>query len=331
MTEEDAQVTMPLWLNEADVRELLPMPDLIEAMQSALTEFSAGHVNQPVRTVIEVAAGHAFFASMPAHARTVPALGAKLVTVFGDNAAKTLPTHLATVVLLDPHTGALLSIMDGRYITEARTAAVSAVAVRHLALPRTPVLAIIGSGVQARSHLDALSYVREFQEARCWSPTSAHLQKLAVEVHRIPVLAAKSAQEVVRDADVVVLATASASPVIENAWVKPGCCVISVGACRPNQREMSPELVTRARLIVDSRAAALRESGDVVMGIAEGRFREHHIAAELGEVTGGTVPGRTSPDQVTVFKSLGLAVEDVASAHLVYARAIELKRGVPLV
>ena len=322
---------MPLWLNEADVRELLPMTDLIEAIESALTEFSAGHVDQPVRTVIEVAPGHAFFASMPAHARTVPALGAKLVTVFGDNAAKNLPTHLATIVLLDPHTGALLSVMDGRYITEARTAAVSAVAVRHLAIRRTAVLAVIGSGVQARSHLEALSHVREFQEARCWSPTSAHLQKLAAEVHRIPVSAAKSAQDAVGDADVVVLATASASPVIENTWIKPGCCVISVGACRPNQREMPAELVTRARLIVDSRAAALRESGDVVMGIAEGRFTERHIAAELGEVAGGTVPGRPSPDQVTVFKSLGLAVEDVASAHLVYGRAIEVKRGAPLV
>ncbi len=322
---------MPLWLNEADVRLLLPMQDLIASMQTALTEFSAGQVNQPVRTVIEVAAGHAFFASMPAHARTIPALGAKLVTVFGDNAVKNLPTHLATIVLLDPDTGALLSVMDGRYITEARTAAVSAVAVRHLSLERTPVLAIIGSGVQARSHLEALSYVREFREARCWSPTPEHVQKLAAEIHRIPVSGSKSARDAVSDAEVVVLATASAGPVIESNWIKPGCCVISVGACRPNQREMSPELVTRARLMVDSRAAALRESGDVVMGIAEGRFTEHHIAAELGEVIGGAVPGRTRQDQVVVFKSLGLAVEDVASAHLVYGRAIELNRGVPLV
>ena len=322
---------MPLWLNEADVRAALPMPDLIESMEAALTDFSAGHVNQPVRTVIEVEAGHAFFGSMPAHIRSLPALGAKLVAVFGNNAAKNLPTHLATIVLLDPSTGELLAVLDGRFITEARTAAVSAVAVRHLARQRTPTLAVIGAGVQARSHLDAFSYVREFQEARCWSPTPEHLRQLAAEPHRIPVSAARSAEHAVREADVVLLATASATPVIESAWIKPGCCVISVGACRPNQRELAPDLVVRARLIVDSREAALRESGDVVMAIAAGLFTDQHIAAELGEVTAGTVPGRTTEDQVIVFKSLGLAVEDVAAAHLAYQRALPSNRGFPLV
>ena len=321
---------MPLWLNETDVRALLPMPDLIDAMQTALAAFSAGQVNQPVRSVIEVAPGHSFFASMPAHAGSIPALGAKLVTVFAGNASRNLPTHLATIVLLDPQTGELLGVMDGRFITEARTAAVSAVAVRHLAREQAFRLAIIGSGVQARSHLEALAHVRPFQEARCWSPTAGHVRKLAAESHPIPVRAAESAQAAVVDADVVVLATASPVPVIEDAWISPGACVVSVGACRPNQREMDPVLVARARLFVDSRAAALRESGDVIMAISEDRFSASHIVAELGEAVTETRLCRADAGQVVVFKSLGLAVEDLAAAHLVYQRALEANRGAPL-
>jgi alanine dehydrogenase len=315
---------MPLWLNEQDVRALLPMAELIDLMQTALAAFSAGQVNQPVRTVLEVGQGHAFFASMPAFASTIPALGAKLVTVFGENIAKGLPSHLATILLLDAGTGALQAVMDGRFITEARTAAVSGVAVRHLAHEQTPVLAIIGSGVQARSHLEALPHVREFREIRCWSPNLAHSAALP-HMH-----VANSAEEAVTGADVVVLATSSPTPVIDAAWVKPGACVVSVGACRPNQREMDPALVARARLIVDSRAAALRESGDVLLGIEEGRFTADHIAAELGQVVSDPALGRTAFDQVVIFKSLGLAVEDLAAAHLAYQRALESKRGLPL-
>lgn len=313
---------MPVWLNEAEVRELLPMRDLIDLMETSLAAFSSGEVTQPVRTVLEVAQGHAFFASMPAHSKTIPALGVKLVSVFGGNAGRGLPTHLATILLFDPETGALLAVMDGRYITEARTAAVSAVAVRHLAAAHTPKLAVIGSGVQAHSHLEALPHVREFGEVACWSPTAANVRKLVAESHA-PARPAESAERAVRDADVVLLATSSPNPVLESGWVKPGACVVSVGACRPNQREIDPELVRRARLIVDSRAAALRESGDVIQSGAE-------IGAELGEVVAKRAEGRTTAAEVVVFKSLGLAVEDVASADLVYRRATEARRGVTL-
>ena len=313
-----------IWLNEADVRVLLPMPDLIEQMQAALVAFSWGQVTQPVRTVLDVGQGHAFFASMPAFASTIPALGAKLVTVFGKNTEMGLPSHLATILLLHPETGALLAVMDGRFITEARTAAVSAVAVRHLARERTPVLALIGSGVQARSHIEAIPQVREFSEIRCWSPHFGSGSGLP------GMRACRSAEEAATGADVIVLVTSSPTPVITDAWVKPGACVIAVGACRPNQREMDPALVTRSRLIADSREAALRESGDVLLGIAERRFTAQHIAAELGEVVADPTRGRTAPEQVLVFKSLGLAVEDVAAAHLVHQRALEFQRGTPL-
>jgi ornithine cyclodeaminase/alanine dehydrogenase-like protein (mu-crystallin family) len=264
---------------------------------------------------------------MPAYLGSTPAMGAKLVTVFHDNPSHGLPTHLATILLLDPATGNLLAVMDGRYITEARTAAVSAVATRYLAREDSSVLAIIGSGVQARSHLEALSLVRKFSDVRCWSPSAAHVASFVAESKNYPVRAVESAEAATRGADVIALVTASPTPVFEDAWVKPGACVISVGACRPNQREMDPALVARARLIVDSRAAALKESGDVVMAMAEGRFGESHIAAELGQVIADPKLGRRDAGEIAVFKSLGLAVEDVAAADLAYRRAKQTAKG----
>jgi ornithine cyclodeaminase/alanine dehydrogenase-like protein (mu-crystallin family) len=318
---------MAIWLNEADVRALLSMRELIGTVEQAVVAFSAGCARQPVRTVIDIPGG--FFATMPALLETSCALGAKLVTVCNGNAAKGLDSHLATILLLDPDTGETLAIMDGRYITEARTAAASAVAVRYLAQAGASSLGILGSGVQARSHLEALPAVRDFTEIRAWSPTPSRLHEFVAESDG-RVRPAASAWEAVEGADVILLATSSPIPVIENPWVKPGACVISVGACRPTQREMDPELVARARLFTDTRAAALQESGDIVQGIREGRFAEDHIAAELGELVANPALGRGSDDEVTVFKSLGIAVEDVATADRVYRRARESGRGVRL-
>jgi alanine dehydrogenase len=316
---------MAIWLSEADVRAVVSMADLIDVMESAVAAFSADRVKQPVRTVLETPGG--FYGTMPAYMESPAAMGAKLVTVYHDNARKGLPSHLATIILLDPATGALLATMDGRFITEARTAAVSAVAARYLALPDAHNLAIIGSGVQARSHLEALPLVRKLSDIRCWSPTVAHARKFVGDSRGVPLRHVESAQAAVEGADIIVLVTASPTPVISDAWVKPGACVISVGACRPNQREMDPALVVRARVIVDSRAAALQESGDIVMGIQEGRFGKDHIAAELGEVAANPSLGRTANGEIIVFKSLGMAVEDVAAADLAYRRATEMERG----
>jgi len=311
-------------LTEEDVRAVLTIDDLIETMAGALAQFSKGSVTQPVRTVIPVGTDDAFWGLMPAY---VPpeSLGAKLVTVFGSNAARGLPSHLASIVLLDHETGALRALLDGRFITEARTAAVSAVSSRLLARKSASSLAIIGSGVQARSHLDALSRVHALKQVAVWSPNAAHRDRFLAHANSSAVRAVDYAGEAVVGADLIVLATSSPSPVIESGWVKPGAHVISVGACRPTQREMDPELVARARLFVDSRAAAVVESGDVVMGIQEGRFDAGHIAAEIGELVNGA-RGRTSDTDITIFKSLGLAVEDVMAADLAYRRAVE--RGI---
>ena len=305
----DGGTSPPLFLDEPAVRARLRMPALIEAMQCALVEFSASRVVQPVRTVLKYGEEHALFGLMPTYIPSLPALGAKLVTVCHANAARGLGTHQALIVMLDPATGIAIAILDGRYVTAMRTAAVSAVSTRHLARADAKILGIIGSGVQARSHLKALRLVRDFSEVRVWSPNRERLRLFAVE-HGCRAM--DNAEAVVRGADVVVTVTPSPTPVVQNEWVAPGTHVIAVGSCLPTQRELDPVLVARARLFVDSRAAALREAGDIVMAIAEGHFSADHIEAELGEL-----PQRQTASEITVFKSLGLAVEDLFAAHLV--------------
>jgi alanine dehydrogenase len=329
-----------LLLSESDIRHLISMDDLIEVMRTALIEYSRGRVEQPLRTILDVKGstagnGHAFFGVMPAHLPKSGALGTKLVTVFGSNIAIGLPTHLATIVLLDETTGALLAVMDGRFITEARTAAVSAVSTRLLAREDASVMAILGSGVQARSHLLAMSRVRSLDEVRVWSPSASHRRTFVDELQpstTARLVSVESAEAAVRGAAIVVLATAAREPVVENAWIADGTHIAAVGACRPDQREMDPRLVQRARTYVDSRIGALAEAGDIVLAIRDGYIDASHIAGELGELAGGAVAGRTTSSDVTLFKSLGMAVEDVAAAHLAYVRAAErgLGRGIPL-
>jgi alanine dehydrogenase len=320
-------------LTGADVSKLVTMDDLIDSMEDALRRFSSGEVVQPVRTVLPIGNTNAFFGLMPAFVREPAAVGAKLVTVFASNAALDLPTHLATILLFSPQTGALVALMGGRSITACRTAAVSAISARLLARDDAGVAAIVGSGAQARSHLEALERVFELTEVRVWSPTPEHQARFVDEMEssaEARLVTSESAERAVRGADVVVLATSSREPVVQNEWVKDGGHVISVGACRPDQREMDPALTQRGRLFVDSRAAALVESGDIVMGIQERRFAASHIIGELGELLAGKVEGRRSPRDVTIFKSLGLAVEDVAAADLVYRRAVEQDIGLEL-
>jgi alanine dehydrogenase len=293
-------------LDEAAVDRLLRMEEVIPAMERALADFSSGKVVQPVRTMLPVVEYEGFLGLMPAY--TGAALGTKLVAFYPHNTD--VPTHHATILLFKPETGEPLVSMDGRLITEVRTAAVSAVATEFLARPDASVLAIIGSGVQARSHLEALRLVRDFREVRVWSPRRA-----AAFAEEHGVRAAAAAEEAVRGADVVVTATTSPTPVLSGEWLSPGVHINAVGAPRPNWRELDDEVLRRSRVYVDSREAAQKESGDV---IAAGE-----ISAEIGEVTAGTKPGRRSAEEITLFKSLGLAVEDVATAELVYRKALE--------
>jgi ornithine cyclodeaminase len=315
---------MPLLLTERDVRAVLPMPDLIEAMRGALAAYSAKRVIQPVRTVLDVASASGLLAVMPAVLDDPPVVGAKLVTVYNRNHERGLPSHLASIVLLDHATGALVALMDGRYITEARTAAVSAVSVKLLARPSATSLAIIGSGVQARSHLEAIRHVRQLSDVRVWSPTARNRDAFAADMSAamgFPVRAMASAADAARGADLIVLATASTTPVVEDAAVAKGTHICGVGACRPDQRELPTAVVARARVFVDSRAGALKEAGDILLPIQERAVDEQHIAGELGELALGRVAGRLADSDVTFFKSLGMAVEDVVTARLVVERA----------
>ena len=320
---------MAVLLSEKDVRAVLSMDDLIAAMETALDQFSTGGVRQPLRTIVEVG-DHAFYGVMPAFIDRPAALGTKLVSVFHTNAERGLPSHLATIVLLDPETGGLQAIMDGRYITEARTAAVSAASARHLARPDTGVLAIIVSGVQARSHLDALTRVRPFEEIRVWGRDAARVNALLNEAPphaRARLIAATSVEAAVEGADVIALVTASREPVLRRPWVRSGAHICAVGACRPDQREMESALIRDARVFVDSRTGALAEAGDLVIPLKEGAIEASHIAGELGDVFGGRTAGRRNADEITIFKSLGMAVEDVAAARLAFERASERGLG----
>jgi ornithine cyclodeaminase len=323
---------MAVLLTEHDVRAVLSMDDLIAAMETALERFSARAARQPLRTVVE-AGGHGFYGVMPAYLEGPPALGTKLVSVYHGNAARGLPSHLATIVLHDPETGALLAVMDGRYITEARTAAVSAASTKHLARADARVLAVLGTGVQARSHIDAMVHARPFDDIRIWGRTPEQAAKLATDMAptvRARIDAVPSARDAVAGADVIALVTASPEPVLRREWVGEGAHICAVGACRPNQREMDTALVKAGRLFVDSREGALAEAGDIVIPIKEGAFDPSQIAAELGDVFGGRAEGRRGAGEITIFKSLGMAVEDVAAARLAFERASErgLGRGV---
>ena len=304
-------VNQPLFLNEEQVRQHLRMADLIPAMEKALIDFSAGKVTQPVRSVIKVDPPGGFLGLMPA--LTPRGLGLKAVTFYPSNAERGIPTHMATIFLVDPETGTPLAIMDGRLITEMRTAAVSAASTKLLAAPKSKILAILGSGVQARSHLEALRLVRQFEEVRVWSPTREHAERFAKEIGG----KATSAKEAVRGADVIVTTTNSKTPVLKGAWLKAGSHVNAIGACRPDWRELDDEAMSNV-VFVDSREGAMKESGDVILSCAK-------IYAELGEALAGKIPTRAN--ETTIFKSLGMAVEDIAAALLVYRSATATQYG----
>jgi len=289
------------YFEEAKVRGLLRIPELIAAMRRVLAEFSSGKWQQPVRGVLSQQGG--FFGVMPASGES---MGIKMVTFYPKNTE--LPTHMAVIALFDPKTGEPLALMDGRYITEMRTAAVSAVATDALASRDAKVLTLLGAGVQAHAHLEVLPHVRQFQEIRVWNHHPEKAERFAEE-HGIKAMPLEAA---VRDADVVVTATSAREPILKGEWLKPGAHVNAVGASRPDWRELD-DAAMRNVVIVDSYEGARKESGDVILSGAT-------PFAELGEILNGTKT--VEPGATTIFKSLGMAVEDVAAAKLVYDAAL---------
>jgi ornithine cyclodeaminase/alanine dehydrogenase-like protein (mu-crystallin family) len=291
-----------IYLDEEAVRELLRWDDLIVAMERALAEYSRGAALHPMRTVLTIEAQRRYLGVMPAVTGDV--MGLKFVTFYPINADTAFPTHNATIVLYRTETGQPLAAMDGRLITEMRTAAVTAAVTKYLAPEGGNVLAILGSGVQAKAHLQALSRVGDFSDVRIWSRTAAHAERFACEHAVTP---AESAESAVRGADVVVTATAAHDPILRGVWLKPGAHVNAVGSSNPDWRELDDDAMNNV-VVVDSREAAAREAGDVILGCAK-------IYAEAGEIFSGTRPPVRS--STTVFKSVGLACEDIAAARLV--------------
>jgi ornithine cyclodeaminase/alanine dehydrogenase-like protein (mu-crystallin family) len=296
---------MVLYLDEERIRELLQWDRLISTMENALAAFSRGRVLQPVRNMLTIEEGKQYLGIMPAVADD--AMGAKLVSFYPGNAGSGVATHLAMILLFRTDTGEPLAVLDARLITEMRTAAVSAAVTKYLAASDSHILALLGSGVQAEAHLHALSQVRNFEEIRVWSRTPAHAERFA-EKHGARMAALEAA---VRGADVIVTATNAIEPILKGAWLKPGAHVNAVGSPRPNWRELDDTAMANT-LIVDSREAVLRESGDVILSKAT-------IFAEAGEIFAGVKEAPAA--MTTIFKSVGIAIEDIATAKLVYDAA----------
>jgi ornithine cyclodeaminase/alanine dehydrogenase-like protein (mu-crystallin family) len=293
-----------LFFSENQVRAVLSYEELIPAIRQALMDFSAGRVIQPLRTVMSVAAHGGWFAVMPALYGGV--MGAKMVTFYPGNVELKKHTHMAMIQLFRADTGEPLAVMDGRLITEMRTAAVSAVAVNHLAPTDAKVLGILGSGVQARSHVQALSRVRRFKEIRVWSRSEANARRFAEEVGA----KVTTAEEAVVGADVVLTLTSSPVPILQGRWLKKDAVVCAVGAVTPDRRELDDEAMQGA-VVVESREAGMREPGDILLAKAE-------VSAEIGELLNGT--SLEKKGRPVVFKSVGIAIEDIAAAKLVYER-----------
>jgi len=292
------------FLDEADVRSTLEWRELIRTMEAALAAFSTGGVVQPMRQWLGIDRHEGYLGVMPAAGES--AMGIKLVTLYPRNTGTPIPSVMAIVVLFRTETGEPLALMDGRLITEMRTAAVSAAVTDHVAASESRVLALLGSGVQARAHLKALSEIRRFDDVRVWSATPEHAARFADELG----CRATDAETAVRGADVVVTATHAREPVLKGAWLKPGAHVNAIGAPMPAWRELDDAVMANL-VIADSRDAVAHESGDVILSKAP-------IFAEAGELFAGL--HRCPPGATTVFKSVGLAIEDIATAKLVFDR-----------
>lgn len=303
-----------LVLSEHDVEQLLTMESCIEVMADALSALARGEVHNPLRQAIRAPGAPGLLGLMPAWRtgdRSYYAL--KEVCVFPENPKRGLDTHLGAVILHSGETGEPLAFMNASAITAIRTAAVSALATKLLAREDASVLAILGAGVQAKAHLRAIPLVRNIKEIRTFSRSSG---------------TAASAEEAVRGADIIVTATNSREPVLRREWISPGAHINAVGSSIAAARELDGETVAAASLFVDRRESTVNESGDYLFALREGAIRgPEHIRAELGEILIGTAPGRTSESEITLFKSLGLAVEDLASAAFLYEKATREGRG----
>ncbi|ASA23722.1 ornithine cyclodeaminase family protein [Paenibacillus donghaensis] len=318
-----------LVISQKEVVELLSMEGCIDAMEAVLADLATGQAMQSLRQMLPLAEGN-LLGLMPGYLRRDGLAGAKLITISPGNHSRGLPSHQGVVTLFDASSGVIKAIMDGQKITAIRTAAVSAAATRHLARADAEVLAILGTGEQAASHLEAMLQVRELRQVRIWGRTPSKAAAWQAEMSSrfsVEITVCATVREAVAGADIICAVTAATEPVLLREWVKPGAHINAVGACRPTDRELDSELVAQSRLYVDSVESAAGESGDYLIPLAEGAIPQDHIVGEIGAVFSGQLTGRATDSEITLFKSLGLAVEDLAAAQYIYNKALRLQRG----
>lgn len=319
-----------LILSERQIQALIDVDELIAALERAHIQYSTGKAVMPVRLVVPVPQIEGRITSMPGYLNENKALGMKVVTYFHNNDKQNLPAILATIMLFSAATGKMIAVMDGGYITAIRTACASAMATKVLANQNTPVLGILGAGVQAKAHIEALCRVRKFDKIKIYSPSGTSAasvkKKLEAEVG-VAIEVAKSAEDTVYGADLIVTATTAKEPILKAEWVKPGAHINAVGSHRPDRREIDGATVARSKVVVDCREAIVAECGDILLALEEKSIKEAAVQTEIGAVLAGMKPGRNNTDEVTLYKSVGIAIQDVATAHLVYQKALERKIG----
>jgi ornithine cyclodeaminase len=319
-------------LTAADVRRALPMATAVAVMKEAFRQYSSGEAEVPLRSRLEVPSHGGLTLIMPAYLRQTGEMAVKIVSVFSRNPERGLPTVLAAVIVVDSETGQPVALLEGGSLTALRTGAASGAATDALARADSRTLAVFGSGAQARTQLEAVCAVRPIEQVWVYSLDLDGARRMVEELGgQAPIPAdirlATSPMEAAAQADVICTATTSASPVFPDAAIREGTHINAIGSYTPTMQEIDPQTVRRALLVVDSREAALAETGDLILPIREGLFTSDHVHAELGEVLSGTAPGRTDAGQITLFKSVGLAVQDAVAAGRALARAAELGLG----
>lgn len=319
-----------LIINQSEVKQLLPMAECMEVMVEALKTLARGQALLPLRPVMWLPEKVGALAMMPAYLGDLQIMGLKIVSVFPGNRGTEFDSHMGAVMIFETNHGQPLALMDATEITAIRTAAVSGVATRLLARDRAGDLAVLGSGTQARTHLEAMLHCRTLRRVRVWSRNPDNGRRFAEREsrrHNLPVELMPTVKDAVQGADIVCTTTSSTDPVLFGEYLSPGCHINAVGSSVPFARELDTEAVLRSRLFVDRRESTVNEAGDFLIPKKEGAIGDSHIQGEIGELLLNKVKGRTSEEEITLFKSLGLAVEDLASAHHIYKKAMAARIG----
>lgn len=319
-----------LIVNQSEVIELLPMAECIDVMAEALKALSQGDVILPLRPVMWLPEKVGALGMMPGYVGSQSLMGLKVVSVFPGNHGTEYDSHMGAVMLFETRHGQPLALVDASAITAIRTAAVSGAATRVLAREDADTLCILGTGIQATSHLEAMLAVRPIKQVRVWSRNEAHARRFAAEQskrHGIAIDPLPTAQQAVTGAMLICTTTAAPEPILHGEWLAPGAHINAVGSSVPFTRELDTTAVVKSRLFVDRRESTVNEAGDYLFPMKEGAIGEEHILGEIGDLLLGKITGRRSPDEITLFKSLGLAVEDLAAAHRVYEQAVAKNRG----